>query len=393
MEAVDPLPDGALVVDFADRGPGTVAEADALLGELRMRLRPGVTVVLVLLALDRAVPRMIWRDYFVDTLLPPLLDTRALLVLVTETGAPPTADQDVSVEDRLRLLRAERRSPERLLDHLDAVAHALAPDEHLRQARRAYALDPSGARRQLGDAAERVGWTGDALALTDDPQLAVTRLRRYLAAPEPSHLGFELPALDLEAALEAFDPATPWWRHERAELASLRGDHAGALEFATGVPDTVEVHRLRARSSLALGRTADAITAYRAAGPDPDDLAALSRLVEPEEAVELAAHAVVLGERHWLELGAALTRRGDRLVGLRVAANGADEAALVAELGVTPEEAREAREWALRPHWNRLEFVAAATGVDRAATALFVENGANSAPSAPAGVVSRYRTS
>ena len=35
------LPEDALVVDFADRPPGTVAEADALVGELRLRLRPG----------------------------------------------------------------------------------------------------------------------------------------------------------------------------------------------------------------------------------------------------------------------------------------------------------------------------------------------------------------
>lgn len=370
-----PLPDGALVVDFLDRGPGTVAEADALLGELRSRLRPATTVVLVLLGLDHATPPLIWRDYFLETLLPPLLETRALLVVATETGAARPADEGISVEDRLRLLRAERRSPERLLGHLDAVAHALSPDEHLRHARRAYALDPARARSRLGDAAERVGWTGDALACTEDPQLAVTRLRRYLQAPEPSHLGFELPALDLAAALDGVASDTPWWRHERAELEVLRGNHERALEFAAGAPDTVEVHRLRARSFAALGRDEDAIAAYREAvrsGHDAADLAALSALVEPEEAVELAAHAVVLGERHWLELGAALVRRGDRLVGLRVAANGADVDTLVETLGVTPVAAAEAREWALRPHWNRLEFVMAATGIDREATAEFL---------------------
>jgi hypothetical protein len=353
LHVAEPLvPDGALVVDFEGRPPGTVAEADALLGELRSRLRPQATVVLVLLGLDRATPPMIWRDYFVDTLLPPLLETRALLVVVSESGAV-APEAEVSVEDRLRLLRAERRSAERLLGHLDAVAHALTPDEHLRHARRAYQLDAARARHRLGLAAEAVGWTGDALALADDPQLVVTRLRRYLAAPEPSHLGLEIPALDLEAELDALEPS-PWWRHERAELEALRGNHAEALALAEGAPDTAEVYRLRARSALALGRVEDAIAAYRRTGHDPDDLAALSRLVEPEEAVELAAHAVVLAQRHWLELGEALVRRGDRLVGLRVAANGADVDTLVDVLGVTRAEAEEAREWATRPHWNRL---------------------------------------
>jgi tetratricopeptide (TPR) repeat protein len=369
------LPEDALVVDFADRPPGTVAEADALVGELRLRLRPGSAVVLALLGLDRAEPPLIWRDYLLDTLLAPLLETRALLVVVTETGAPRGSDASVSVADRLRLLRAEREGA-RIVGHLDAIADALEPDEHLRHARRAYARAPEIARRQLADAAERVGWTGDALALSDDPRLVVTRQRRFLQHPVESHLGLAVPRLDLEAELAGFDD-TPWWRHERAELAALRGEPARALELAADAPDTAEVHRLRARCHEALGRPGAAVAAYRAAlrlEPTAADLVQLARLVpDADEAVTLAAHAVLLSQRHWLALGRALARRGDRLVGLRVAAAEADADTLVEAFGVARADAEQAREWATRPHWNRLEFVTAATGVDRRATDAFLQ--------------------
>ena len=63
-----PMPEGALVVDFADREPGTVPAADALLGELRrLAVENGWSVVRWITADDNYRGRAKYDQYATRT--------------------------------------------------------------------------------------------------------------------------------------------------------------------------------------------------------------------------------------------------------------------------------------------------------------------------------------
>ena len=87
-------------------------DPDELLDALRRRLRDGRPLVLCLADVDRAVPPMLWWQFFLLRLLPPLLSAHPLLVLATAATTGALAGSDDLAELReLELCRSVELRP------------------------------------------------------------------------------------------------------------------------------------------------------------------------------------------------------------------------------------------------------------------------------------------